>query len=35
MSAATLVALLRRHYAPATPDAALLLAYTDRRDGVA
>jgi Sigma-70 region 2 len=34
MSAA-LVALLRRRYAHATPDAELLLAYTDRRDRVA
>jgi RNA polymerase sigma factor (sigma-70 family) len=35
MSDAVLAALLRRRYAPATPDAALLLAYTARRDGAA
>src|SRR3954449_6289483 len=32
MSAAALVALLRRRYAPPAPDADLLRAYADRRD---
>jgi RNA polymerase sigma-70 factor (ECF subfamily) len=35
MSAAGLVAIIRRRYAPAPPDADLLLAYVDRRDGAA
>src|SRR5262245_47387688 len=35
MSAATIVAFLRRRYAPATPDAALLNAYGDRGDSTA